>query len=154
MKIFFRWVLIIAFAIVIGFVGILAYLALKDHVVKPVFQLYLSGFFFLFTWVGLGIWFKKNKANQIKQPFAYSFMAAMFTTFILMYGLQYLFPTPENLQKMATSAEDEYFLLADNSLDHNRICNAAINAYNYNLKLNNEERARMFKYAILQSKCL
>ena len=148
MKIVFRWIIIIAIALALGIVVTVAYLGIDS----PAFQLYLICFCFIGTWIGSGRYLKK--INKVKQPFAYGFMIAMFVTYIVMLSLNYLFPSKEEMQKRATDAENEYFVLSGASLDHDRICNAAIKAYKYNLKLNNEERVGMFKYALVQDKCL
>lgn len=153
MKIFFRWVLIIAFAIVIGFVSILIFLGLKDKIINPEFHFYFGCFLFILVWITAGLILKKSSPN-LKQPFAYGLMAGLAACAISIQALDNLYPTPEVLQKMATDAENEYFLLINASSDHEKICDAAIKAYNYNLQLNNQERVGMFKVAVIESKCL
>ncbi len=103
------------------------------------------------AWVGSGLYFKKNKQPQ---PFGRGFLAGMFAALVVILGLQYLFPSPEELLKKAQEAEQKYFLLSAGSLDHNKICSAAYKAGKLYSKLENVEKVKMFNYILMTDKCL
>ena len=103
------------------------------------------------AWIGSGIYYKKNNHTQ---PFGRGFLAGMFAALVVILGLQYLFPSPEELLKKAQEAEQKYFLLSAGSLDHNKICSAAYKAGKLYSKLENVEKVKMFNYILMTDKCL
>lgn len=103
------------------------------------------------AWLGAGIYYKKNNHSL---PFGRGFLAGMCIALITLIGLEFLFPSHEELVKQAEKAEQEYFILSGASLDHKRICNAAIKAFKLHQRTGNKERADLMAHGIIQDKCL
>lgn len=105
----------------------------------------------ILSWIVSGKYFKRKNQSQ---PYGRGFLFGMFLTCISIYGYQYFFPSKEELLKQAEQAENQYFLLSGASLDHERICDAAIKAFKLHQRAGNEERAKLIQYGIIQDKCL
>ena len=103
------------------------------------------------AWIGSGVYYKNHNQSQ---PFGRGFLAGMCVALIAILGLQFLFPSQEELLKQAEQAEQEYFLLSGASLDHGRICSAAKKAFKLHQRTGNKERAELIAYGIVQDKCL
>lgn len=103
------------------------------------------------SWIGAGVYYKKNSHSK---PFGRGFLVGMCVAVITIIGLESLFPSHEELVKQAEQAEQEYFLLSGTSLDHGRICKAAINAFKLHQRTGNKERADLIAHGIIQDKCL
>lgn len=54
----------------------------------------------------------------------------------------------------AQAYEQDYFLLARGSIDHSKICNAALDALKYYKKANHQEKTKLFEYIVVDDKCL
>ncbi len=152
MKLIFRWVLLLIGALAIGFVLVLAFLAMKDAYLTKIASLYIFIFLWLTVWLGTGFFLKKQ--GKVKQPFAQGFLPGMLVAGIFLSAINYLNPTQEELLEKAQSAEQEYFLLSAGSLDHSRICNAAKKTYNYYYRAQIEDKTKLFEYIIINDKCL
>ena len=59
MKLIFRWVLLLIGALTIGFVLVLAFLAMKDAYLTQGASLYIFIFLWLAVWLGTGFFLKK-----------------------------------------------------------------------------------------------
>ena len=60
MKLIFRWVLLLIGALAIGFVLVLAFLAMKDAYLTKIASLYIFIFLWLTVWLGTGFFLKKQ----------------------------------------------------------------------------------------------
>lgn len=118
---------------------------------SPVIMLILMFAAWIGAWIGAGFYFKRNKQPQ---PFGRGFLAGMFAALAVILGLQYLFPSPEELLKKAQEAEQNYFLLSAGSLDHDKICSAAYKAGKLYSQLEDEEKVKMFNYILMTDQCL
>ncbi len=103
------------------------------------------------AWGSSGIYYKKNNHSK---PFGRGFLAGMCIALITILGLQFLFPSPEELLKKAQEAEKNYFLLSAGSLNHDKICSAAYRAGKLYSQLEDEEKVKMFNYILMTDKCL
>lgn len=54
----------------------------------------------------------------------------------------------------AQQHEQNYHLLARGSINHAKICNAALDALKYYQKANDQEKIKLFEYIIVDDKCL
>lgn len=102
-------------------------------------------------WIGSGIYYKKNKYSQ---PLGRGFLTGMFIAVLAILGLQFLFPSHEELLKKAESAEQQYFLLSAGSLNHEKICDAAYQTLKLYKRLGDEEKIKLFNYIVITDKCL
>ena len=152
MKTILRWILIIFGAVIVGFIFVLITLSIKSGHISPQFQLGLGAVSWIGVWIGSGIYLKK--AGKVQQPFAYGFMIGLFALIMVLWSMQEIFPSKEELLKKAQASEQEYFLLSAGSLDHARICNAAKQAYKYYDKAEVEDKTKLFEYIIFTDKCL
>jgi energy-coupling factor transporter transmembrane protein EcfT len=152
MKSVFRWVLLLIGALALGFVLVIASLATKDAYLTQRTSLFIFIFMWLVVWLGTGFFLKKQ--GKVKQPFAQGFLPGMIVSGVFLSALSYLTPSHEELLEKAQKAEQEYFLLSAGSLNHNRICSAAREAYlNYD-KAKMEDKTKLFEYIIITDKCL
>ena len=152
MKLIFRWVLLLIGALTIGFVLVLAFLAMKDAYLTQGASLYIFIFLWLAVWLGTGFFLKKQ--GKVKQPFAQGFLPGMLVAGIFLSLIHYLNPTKEELIEKAQSAEQEYFLLSAGSLNHSKICNAAFDALEYYKQVGDAEKIKLFEYIVVDDKCL
>lgn len=103
------------------------------------------------AWIASGIYYKKNNHSQ---PFGRGFLAGMCIALLAILGLQFSFPSPEELLKEAKIAEQQYFLLSAGSLNHEKICNAANQTLKLYKRINDEEKIKLFSYIVITDKCL
>lgn len=147
-----RWTFILCGTFIIGLALIFLVITIQDSYMKPQFQLLIIFIGWIVVWIASGLYLKKKQS--VKQPFAYGFMCSLFFIMITATLLQYLSPNLEKILVDATESEQAYFLLAEGSVDHSRICNAAYSAYENYKKLQDQEKIKLFEYILLKDKCL
>lgn len=85
------------------------------------------------------------------------FIGAIFLAFCFIIAFLYckesMFSEKAYLSK-AQAYEQDYFLLARGSIDHSKICNAALDALKYYKKANHQEKTKLFEYIVIDDKCL
>lgn len=153
MKVILRWILLVALAFVIGLGVVLAFLAIQDSdLSSPEFQGFLLIFNWVAVWIGFGLYLKKD--TKTAQPFACGFLAGLLASTVLATGFKAVFPSQQELLLKAQEAEESYFLLSFGSIDHGRICKAAIETHNLYKKAQDTEKTELFEYIVLRDRCL
>ncbi len=114
-------------------------------------------FFFtlITTWAALWIVFwQLFKHYKIPQPLGAGWLASMMVLAPISFAYIHFNPDLAELKKRATMAEQQYFLLSNGSLDHDRICQQANIALKNYKQLGDQHKTELFAYIVMSDKCL
>lgn len=104
------------------------------------------------SWICASVAFKKQ--GKITQPIGAGFLASLLIINFIYWPYTLLNPSPEKLLVKAQESEQQYFLYLKGSINHSKICNAAIDTLEYYKKVGDIEKIKLFEYIIVNDKCL